>query len=285
MHVRGCIRLRIKACTDPRRRSTDRYPWGPSDRTGRNAWKQSIVAVCLTHYGCGGSLRREETLVLAFLPVSVLPFKHGFTFPRDVALRGSAALVPVHEQPGHPHGLGGGQSQHVHLRVDRSAYVPGSTLQQHLHAQPPEPLRPADGRAGHGGTSRSFCLLFCWDLEKVPQKPGCHGACCSGSLWFVVGALMNLNNLDCGKWSNLNVIFLNLSVRAAGLEVLFWGVCSCFYLKGCKVLLLWLQLDLNMSSNFRLWLPDFDFEIHFALFPNSSLGDFALLWTLYMRTL
>lgn len=167
MHVRGCIRLSrglIKACTDPRRRSADRYPWGPSDRTGRG-WKQLIVAVYLTHYGCGGSLRREETLVLVFgfSLLSVLPFKHGahcgFSFPRDVALRCSAGLVPVHEQPWHPHGLGGGQSQHVHLRVDRSAYVPGSTLQHHLHAQPPEPLRPADGCSGHGG-NETFLLSF-----------------------------------------------------------------------------------------------------------------------------
>lgn len=232
MHVRGCIRLRrglIKACTDPRRRSTDRYPWGPSDRTGR-AWKQSIVAVYLTHYGCVGYLRREETLVFVFLPLSVLPFKHGFTFPRDVALLGSSALVPVHQQPGHPHGLDGGQSQHVHLRVDRSAYVPGSTLQHHLHAQPPEPLRPADGRAGHGGTSRSFCLLNCWDLEKVPPKRGCHGACCCGSLWFVVGALMSLNNLDCCKWNKLCHIFKPkcescriIGAILGGLFLLFWS--------------------------------------------------------------
>ncbi|XP_016129572.1 frizzled-3-like [Sinocyclocheilus grahami] len=52
MNVRGCIRLSkgpIKACTDPRRRSTSGIH---EDRTGRR-WKRSLVAVYLTHCGFG----------------------------------------------------------------------------------------------------------------------------------------------------------------------------------------------------------------------------------------
>lgn len=52
---------------------------------------------------------------------------------------------------GHPHGRGGGQPQPVHLRAHHAAHVPGTVLQLHLHAQRPQPLRPADGRPGHGG--------------------------------------------------------------------------------------------------------------------------------------
>lgn len=57
-----------------------------------------------------------------------------------------------HAEPSFVHSLGvPGEPQRVQLRAHQAENVPGSALQHHLHAQPAEPLRPADCCTGYGG--------------------------------------------------------------------------------------------------------------------------------------
>lgn len=51
-----------------------------------------------------------------------------------------------------PHGCCGREPQSVHLWAHHPAHVSGAALQLHLHAQRPEPLRPANCCSRHGGT-------------------------------------------------------------------------------------------------------------------------------------
>lgn len=56
------LRVQIKACTDPKSQVNRQVSMRTVWETGQR-WKQWIVLVYLTHYGCGRSPRREETLV------------------------------------------------------------------------------------------------------------------------------------------------------------------------------------------------------------------------------
>lgn len=68
------------------------------------------------------------------------------------------------------------RAQPVLLWAHHPQDVPGPALQQHLHAQPPQPLRPANCSSGHGGKTSllsipisfySYLFIISWSLIEL----------------------------------------------------------------------------------------------------------------------
>lgn len=98
--------------------------------------------------------------------------------PRTILFAPPTNLPAVlHGDPSFVHSPGVlGEPQRVQLRTHQTENVPGSALQHHLHAQPAEPLRPADCCTGYGGrlvVTLSFFFFFYVLVSKqyVPYLP------------------------------------------------------------------------------------------------------------------
>lgn len=79
-----------------------------------------------------------------------------------LVLLGKDALGLAAVLPGGLGALGGPhrRSQPLFLRAHHPQDVPGPALQQHLHAQPPQPLRPADSSSGNGGKNNFNFFIY-----------------------------------------------------------------------------------------------------------------------------